>query len=130
MIDGDLASRLATHRALRGLGCRLVDEAADARAALEQLAGRPYDLIICDWVLPTVGGHELLRWIRQTPRLRAVPVVIAAEVTAAMVLEAAEAGVSAFLPRPFGLASLEALLRIFVGRRAPEPLFSFPTYVS
>ncbi len=37
------------------------DGARDATRALEMLEARPYDLLLCDLVLPGLGGLDLLR---------------------------------------------------------------------
>jgi two-component system chemotaxis response regulator CheY len=120
VIDDEPLSRVATHHALRALGCRVIDEAEEAATALHLLANGRYDLVISNWALPTMSGGELLRLIRGTPALAGLPVVVATPVTPKIVAEAAEAGVSAFLPRPFGAATLEEILRIFVGRHVPR----------
>lgn len=119
VVDDSPLSRVATHHALRALGCRVIDEAGEYPRAMELLGEQHYDLVISNW---KHGGRELLRLIRHTPALASTPVVIATPVTAEVVAEASEAGVSAFLPRPFGAQTLEEVLRIFIGKRSPaEP---------
>lgn len=128
MVGEDPLARLATHHALRGLGCRLIDEAWHGRHALRLLGQERYDLVISDWQMRVMPGVELLSLIRQTPRLISLPVAISVFVTPEIVAEAAETGVSAFLPRPLVRANLDELLRIYLGpRRANEaPLAPAP----
>lgn len=121
VVDDDPSSNVATHHALRALGCRLIDAAPHGAAGLQLLTERHYDLVISNWRMRTMGGDELLHIVRHTPRLSLVPVVIATTVSAELVADAAQAGVSAFLPRPLGFQTLEQLLRIFIGRAAAEP---------
>ena len=130
VVDDELVSSAATHHALRALGCRLIDEATHGAAAMPLLGARHYDLVISNWKMRGMGGDELLWLIRHTPRLASVPVVIATEVTPEIVAEAAEAGVSAFLPRPFGFQTLEEVLRIFIGRPAPAGFSPVPPAAS
>ncbi len=131
VVDANPAERIATHHALRALGCRLIDEADSGAVALDALLAEHFDLVISAWHLPDMGGRELLWLIRHAPRLADVPVMISTRVTPALVLEAAEAGVNCFLPRPFGSQTLEETLRIFVGRRArPSPRPSTQSWVS
>ena len=111
VVDDVPLSRVATHHALRALGCRVIDEAARCPRALELLSEQRYDLVITNWNMADMSGRELLQLIRNTPRAARTPVVIATPVTAEVVAEAAEAGVSAFLPRPFGFHTLEEVLR-------------------
>lgn len=121
VVDDIPLSRVATHHALRALGCRVIDEAAHGPRALQLLTGQHYDLVISNWKMADLGGREILQLVRSTPRLAGTPVVIATPVTPEVVAEAAEAGVSAFLPRPFGFQTLEEVLRIFIGKRTmPE----------
>ncbi len=126
VVDDVPLSRVATHHALRALGCRVIDEAAQYPRAIELLSEQHYDLVITNWKMTGLGGRELLQLIRNTPRTAGTPVVIATPVTAEVVAEASEAGVSAFLPRPFGFQSLEEVLRIFIGKPSPEPNRSRP----
>jgi CheY-like chemotaxis protein len=120
----------------------MIDEAEQCPQALALLAEQHYDLVISNWKMTALassassapmGGRELLQLIRTTPRTAGMPVVIATPVTAEVVTEAAEAGVSAFLPRPFGFQTLEEVLRIFIGKAAPNEVKRTPpqrTYVS
>lgn len=121
VVDDVLLSRVATHHALRALGCRVIDEAEQYPRAIELLSEQHYDLVITNWKMAGLGGRELLQLIRNTPRTAGTPVVIATPVTAEVVAEASEAGVSAFLPRPFGFQTLEEVLRIFIGKPSTEP---------
>lgn len=139
VVDDIPLSRVATHHALRALGCRMIDEAEQCPQALQLLAAQHYDLVISNWKMARasganeMGGRELLQLIRTTPRTAGTPVVIATPVTAEVVAEASEAGVSAFLPRPFGFQTLEEVLRIFIGKAAPSEVKRAPaqrTYVS
>ena len=119
VVDDIPLSRVATHHALRALGCRMIDEADQCPRALQLLSEQHYDLVISNWKMAEMGGRELLRLIRTTPRTAGTPVVIATPFTAEVVAEASEAGVSAFLARPFGFQTLEEVLRIFIGQAAP-----------
>lgn len=119
VVDDVVLSRVATHHALRALGCRMIDEAGQGPRALQLLSEQHYDLVISNWQMAHMSGRELLHAIRHTPRTAGTPVVIATPVTAEVVAEASEAGVSAFLPRPFGFQTLEEVLRIYIGKPTP-----------
>lgn len=130
IVDPNAASRLATHHALRALGCRIIEEASSAAQALALLRAEHFDLVITEWALADQSGRELLRSLRDEPRWRTLPVVAAVRVTSELVSEAADAGVNGFLPRPFGLEALDATLTLFVGRRSLADRSSRPAYVS
>ena len=130
VVDDEPSSCVATQHALRALGCRFIDVASDAARAVQLLAQEDYDLIISGWEGPSISGAELLKLIRHTPRLSRVPVVVSTCMTPTLVADAASAGVSAFLLRPFHRETLEELLSIFLGgrvlqfeARAPMPSF-------
>jgi len=105
----------ALQHALQSLGCGCVDVASDAGCAVQSLAQEDYDLIISGWESPAISGVELLKLIRHTPRLAEVPVVVSTLMTPTLLADAASAGASAFLLRPFRLETLEELLNIFLG---------------
>lgn len=109
------------HHALRALGCRLIDDAPGAAPALAFLEDARYHLMICSWALPQLSARALIHFIRAAPRWARLPVAVAGVIDQRVVDEAAQVGVSAFLPRPLRLATLDELLRLFVGRPAPSP---------
>lgn len=115
LVDDIALSRVSTHQALRSLGFRLIEEAASGAEALALLAATPFDLVISNWRLADLGGRDLLRAIRKTPGGANTPVVVVTPVTAEVVSEAAETGVSAFLPRPIASQPLDDVLRVFIG---------------
>ncbi len=51
-------------------------EAGDGLQALSQLAGEKPDVMLLDLGLPRLNGVQLLRFIRQQPRLADLPVVV------------------------------------------------------
>jgi two-component system sensor histidine kinase and response regulator WspE len=53
-----------------------VESAGDGIEAMRILAARTFDLIILDLMLPRFSGTEVLKLIRENPRLRAIPIVI------------------------------------------------------
>lgn len=122
VVDDEPLSRVATHHALRALGCRVIDEASEGAIALQLLASERYDLVIANWRMASMSGRELISLMRETPHLSSVPVVVATPVTPKIVAEAADAGVSAFLPRPFGFNTLEQILKTFLGQPMPAAL--------
>jgi DNA-binding response OmpR family regulator len=53
-----------------------VESSVDGLEAMRILAVRVFDLIILDLMLPRFSGGEILKAIRENPRLKAIPVVI------------------------------------------------------
>lgn len=69
-------------------------------------------LIFSDLMMPQMDGPEFIRALRAALDTRAPPVVI---MTAADVRFAKDAGADSVLKKPFDLATVEALLRRFLG---------------
>lgn len=91
--------------------------AADGQGGLDlALANRP-DLIFVDLRLPGImNGLELLRRLKASPALRAVPVVVLTayghgEATA----EAQAAGCDGFLNKPADIQQIQAVIRQYAG---------------
>ena len=71
-----------------------------ARAILERTVP---DLVITDAMMPRLDGPGLVRWMREHPELRAVPVILLSAVAR---MAPAELGAVAFVAKPFDLAAL------------------------
>lgn len=69
-----------TDRAIRRAGYSVtLDVAENGQIALDKLqkSGGPLpDLILLDWMMPLVNGEEVLREIKQNPRLKRIPVIV------------------------------------------------------
>ncbi|MFO1497207.1 MAG: response regulator [Verrucomicrobiota bacterium] len=91
-------------------------QAIDCLSAQNAFAARRADPLPCvvllDLKLPEVPGLEVLRWIRQQPALRALPVVILSiSQEPSDVVAAYELGANSFLVKPRGSERLNALVR-------------------
>lgn len=53
-----------------------VVEARDGVEAKNMIEANPPDLVVLDIVMPNMNGYELCRWIKSTPTVQAIPVVI------------------------------------------------------
>jgi two-component system response regulator MprA len=102
--DGDTAALVRAVLEEDGHDVRV---AADGRKALAELAGWRPDLIILDLLLPALSGHALLRYLRELPEYRQVPVlVMSGALTTLQPLD----GASAVLRKPFELGELMTLV--------------------
>jgi CheY-like chemotaxis protein len=78
---------------------------------LAALRARPPDILLLDMNLPDGTGMEVLRAVRDDPRLAAIPVVIvSADAMASQVDAALQAGADSYLAKP--LRMNEVLLHI------------------
>ncbi|MBC7754987.1 MAG: response regulator, partial [Moraxellaceae bacterium] len=57
IVEDEPAASLVLQRSLQSAGCR-VDLSFDGYSALDQIVEKNYELIILDWMLPTMTGKE------------------------------------------------------------------------
>jgi len=76
--------------------------------ALALISQEKPSVIILDIMMPEVSGLEVLRHIRKTPELAAIPVVIvSAKATASDIKVGLEAGASIYLTKPVSYMDLK-----------------------
>jgi two-component system, chemotaxis family, chemotaxis protein CheY len=101
---------------LRQLGYQQVEEASDGADALDKLRQKPFSLVISDWNMEPMSGLELLRRVRADPALATLPfIMITAEAREAKIAEAQQAGVSAYIIKPFGAEALSLKIAAIAG---------------
>jgi two-component system chemotaxis response regulator CheY len=62
--------------------------------------------------MPGMSGIELLKKVRATPKLKAVPfIMVTAERMDSNIVEAVQAGVTGYIKKPFGATELEKKIR-------------------
>jgi two-component system response regulator AtoC len=82
-------------------------EAASGAEALQLLQKEAPDLVFTDWKMPGLGGEDVLRHIREDPRLSAIPViVITAFGSSHSAIEALRLGAYDFVTKPFDLQDI------------------------
>ena len=115
IIDDFSTMRRILHNLLKELGFTNVDEAEDGQVALHKLRSQPYEFVVSDWNMPNMTGIELLRAVRADAQLRHLPfLMITAEAKRENIIEAAQAGASGYIVKPFTAATLEEkLAKIF-----------------
>lgn len=115
IVDDFSTMRRIVKNLLRELGFENFTEADDGSTAMEALESTEFDLVVLDWNMPGVTGIEVLKWIRAHERLSALPVLmVTAESKREQIVEAAQAGVSGYIVKPFNAATLSSKLeRIF-----------------
>ena len=104
-----------TRNLLKELGFTNVDEAEDGVVALQKLRSSEFDFVVSDWNMPNMTGIELLRAMRADAALKHLPLLmITAEAKKENIIEAAQAGASGYIVKPFTAATLsEKLTKIF-----------------
>lgn len=115
VVDDFSTMRRIVRNLLKELGFSNITEAEDGVDALRKLRGEVYDFVVSDWNMPNMTGIELLRQIRADANLKHLPVLmVTAEAKKENIIEAAQAGASGYIVKPFTAATLdEKLQKIF-----------------
>lgn len=97
-----------------------VGEAVDGEEALLMVAERRPDLVVLDWMLPTLSGIEVCRRIRLRPEARNVPIVmLTARGEEADRVRGLNSGADDYVVKPFSPAELVARIRAVLRRLRP-----------
>jgi two-component system chemotaxis response regulator CheY len=115
VVDDFSTMRRIVRNLLKELGFTNVDEAEDGLVALQKLKGDSFDFVVSDWNMPNMTGIDLLKAIRADAALKHLPVLmVTAEAKKENIIEAAQAGASGYVVKPFTAATLdEKLNKIF-----------------
>lgn len=116
VIDDFATMRKIIKKVLNELGYTNVTEADDGATAWPIIQeahtkGEPFQFIISDWNMPQMQGIALLKHCRTDPRFKDLPfMLVTAESEQKQILEAAKAGVSNYVVKPFNSATLKQKL--------------------
>jgi len=115
VVDDFSTMRRIVRNLLKELGFTNVDEAEDGVVALQKLKGEAFDFVVSDWNMPNMTGIDLLKAIRADAALKHLPVLmVTAEAKKENIIEAAQAGASGYVVKPFTAGTLdEKLTKIF-----------------
>ena len=111
VVDDFSTMRRIVKNLLQELGYNDITEADDGNTALPLLKGGNFDILITDWNMPGMAGLDLLRAVRADARLAKLPVLmLTAEAKREQIVEAAQAGVSGYVIKPFTAVTLKEKL--------------------
>lgn len=116
VVDDFSTMRRIVRNLLKELGFSNVHEAEDGVDALKKLRAESFDFVVSDWNMPNMTGIDLLREIRGDGALKHLPVLmVTAEAKRENIIEAAQAGASGYVVKPFTAITLdEKLQKIFL----------------
>jgi two-component system chemotaxis response regulator CheY len=102
IVDDELAIRNMIDFVLKDMGFKYTFLEANGAAAMESLnlAIEPFDLVICDWMMPEMNGLEFLKKARAMG-CEASFVMLTAKNTEDAVVAAKDEGVDAYIAKPF-----------------------------
>jgi len=113
VVDDFSTMRRIVRNLLKELGFANVSEAEDGVDALNKLRSEGnFEFVVSDWNMPNMTGIELLRNIRADAALKHLPVLmVTAEAKRENIIEAAQAGASGYVVKPFTAATLDEKLK-------------------
>jgi two-component system chemotaxis response regulator CheY len=116
VVDDFATMRKIIKKVLTELGYTNIEEADDGKPALELLktahtSGNPFQFVISDWNMPGMTGIDLLKNCKADPNLKSLPfMLVTAESEQKNIVEAAKAGVSDYVVKPFNAQTLKGKL--------------------
>ena len=86
-------------------------EAPNGREALDLMRASRPDVVVLDLMMPVLSGWDVLRERADDDELRKIPVIVVSAKSVPEVATAVTSGICAFLPKPFDIGALSALVR-------------------
>jgi two-component system chemotaxis response regulator CheY len=119
VVDDYSTMRRIIKNLLHDLGYANVTEADDGKTALPLLKNGSFDFLITDWNMPGMPGLDLLKAVRSDDKLKKLPVLmLTAEAKREQIVEAAQAGVSGYVIKPFTAVTLKEKIDKILGAQA------------
>ncbi len=116
IVDDFPTMRRIVKTLLKQIGFADIVEAEDGEKAYEYLKAHPeIEFVVSDWNMPNMTGLELLKTVRNDPKLKHLPfVMVTAEAEKENIIEAVKSGVNNYVVKPFTAQTLkEKLDRVF-----------------
>jgi DNA-binding NarL/FixJ family response regulator len=114
--DDDLGTRLSIGDYLELSGYSVIT-AENGQKALEMVDQYKPHLIVTDITMPRTDGYELVRQVRRQPAFRLLPVIfLTARINTEERIRGYQLGCDAYLPKPFDLDELGAVVRNLLER--------------
>jgi two-component system chemotaxis response regulator CheY len=108
VVDDFSTMRRIVKNCLQEIGYTDISEADDGNTALPLLKAGAFEFLITDWNMPGMPGFDLLKAVRGDPKLAKMPVLmLTAEAKREQIIEAAQAGVSGYVIKPFTAVTLK-----------------------
>ena len=119
LVDDEPGLREAVKDYLQDSGFT-VQVASNAREGWELVQRDTPDLVISDIMMPQVDGYQFLKQMREDPRFKALPVVfLTAKGMTTDRIQGYQAGVDAYLSKPFDPDELVAIVENLLLRHVP-----------
>jgi DNA-binding response OmpR family regulator len=122
IVDDYLLIRTAVRQVLTELGFVNIFQADNGKTAQDLMRKQPIDVVIGDWGMPVMSGLDLLHWMRRDARHAQTPfMMLTAEANPASVRSALQAGVNAYMIKPFTVHSFASKFMAMIGTVQDHP---------
>lgn len=111
VVDDDASIRRMMIAALKRSDDYEFLEAGNGREALELMRRDRPSAVVLDLMMPIMSGFDVLQERATDPALRSIPVIIVSANRAPEIASAVDKGICAFLPKPFDINVLSALVK-------------------
>lgn len=116
-VDDSATMRRIIKNQLKQVGFEEVDEAENGREALGLLARGGYDLLITDWNMPEMCGLDLVKEVRRSDGIKALPILMVTTVAGKEeIVTALKAGVNNYVVKPFDANTLQTKIAQIAGK--------------
>lgn len=109
IVDDSAAARMIARRCLRiaGLDGEEFLEAEHGRAALDVMKHNAVKMVVADLNMPVMDGQTLIRFMRSSPRLHEIPVVVVSSlVNQGTAAALQKMGATVVIPKPLSPARM------------------------
>jgi CheY-like chemotaxis protein len=109
LVEDDRSVRRYLEVTLQRAGYEVIT-AGDGLEAMKLALGSPVDIVLTDAVMPHMSGQEFARFMRSTPKLAQIPIVLLTGQENKQAMAPAEELVDAFLNKPVKIEQLKTCL--------------------
>jgi CheY-like chemotaxis protein len=110
IVDDDSNIRRMMIAALKREGYSFF-EATNGAEALDIMRREHPNVVVLDLMMPIVSGWDVLKERSNNPDLLSIPIIIISANRGPELATAVDKGICAFLPKPFDIGALSALVR-------------------
>lgn len=123
--EQDIRDLISFQLKSEGLGVTAVESADRAISYLGN--GKPFDLILVDWMLPgSMNGHDLIKRLRSLSEYKETPIIMVTALTQPEnIVAGLDAGADDYITKPFDLNVLQARVRVQLRARPSEQKSDF-----
>jgi CheY-like chemotaxis protein len=111
VVDDDASIRRMMIAALKRNNDYEFLEAGNGREAIDLMRREHPNAVVLDLMMPVMSGFDVLEERAGDPELRRIPVIVVSANRAPEIATAVDKGICAFLPKPFDINVLNALVK-------------------